>query len=129
MLPSTARTEKSWEPQTLFVCLALLAAASFEIDGLARDSGRPPRGRRRNFSLAPGQGARSIDRQVVRVRGQRSMRNGQRVGVMGRSFKVPTDLNRPRRCASSRQPDGRGVEGQAVFTNQALPRGIVQELG
>ena len=37
MMPSAERREKWWEPQILFVCLALFAAASFEIDGLARD--------------------------------------------------------------------------------------------
>lgn len=37
MISSTASSEKSWEPQTLFVCLALLVAASLEIDGLAND--------------------------------------------------------------------------------------------
>ena len=37
MMPTAARTESWWEPQTLFVCLALFAAASLELDGLAKD--------------------------------------------------------------------------------------------
>jgi len=37
MRTSTARSQRSWEPHTMFVCLALLAAASFEIQGLVKD--------------------------------------------------------------------------------------------
>ncbi len=37
MRTSTARSQRSWEPHTLFVCFALLAAASFEIQGLVKD--------------------------------------------------------------------------------------------
>jgi hypothetical protein len=37
MRTSTARSQRSWEPHTMFVCFALLAAASFEIQGLVKD--------------------------------------------------------------------------------------------
>ena len=37
MRTSTARYQRSWEPYTMFVCFALLAAASFEIQGLVKD--------------------------------------------------------------------------------------------
>ncbi|MGC8639978.1 MAG: hypothetical protein ACP5XB_08900, partial [Isosphaeraceae bacterium] len=36
-MPSAAGKERWWELRTLLVCLALFTAASFELDGLARD--------------------------------------------------------------------------------------------